>query len=139
MTNAQKWMGVFLVLFLALFLLGKMTEKEETFDIEEDYYAETNTESAPQANDGLKLINNVGCTACHGVDLGGTKMAPALTNLKEYWTRNELINYLRNPSSYADENRLKEYKEQFKNIMMPSYNNIDVKDLGKMADYLLEK
>ena len=26
----------------------------------------------------------------------------------------------------------------YTNVIMPSYNNIDVKDLGKIAEYLLE-
>ena len=66
-------------------------------------------------------------------------MAPALINIKQHWTRDGLINYLRNPSSYSGDARFDEYRTKYKNIMMPSYGNLDVKDLGKMVEYLLTK
>jgi hypothetical protein len=36
-----------------------------------------------------------------------------------------------------DSERLKAYREQFPGIIMPSYSNKDVKELGKIADFLL--
>jgi hypothetical protein len=59
--------------------------------------------------------------------------------VKDNWTRQELINYLRNPQSYMSSNRFKEFKKKYPNVMMPAFNNIDIKDLGKIADYLLSK
>ncbi len=137
MTNAQKWVAAFLVVFIALFLLSKLTEKEEDFTEELDFYSEQQTEAAQSASvDGLTLINRVGCTNCHGVDLKGTKLGPTLYSAKEYWSRDKLINYLRNPASYSGDERFEAYKAQY-NTVMPGYGNIDVKDLGKIADYLL--
>jgi hypothetical protein len=34
--------------------------------------------------------------------------------------------------------RFKDYKAKYPNVIMPSYNNVDVKDLGKIAEYLLQ-
>jgi hypothetical protein len=65
-------------------------------------------------------------------------MGPSVKGLKEFWSnRDNLINYLRNPNSFMDADRFKEYKVKYPNGIMPSYGNKDVKDLGKIADYLL--
>ncbi|MGD8779181.1 MAG: cytochrome c [Ignavibacteria bacterium] len=138
MTNAQKWVAAFLIVFIALFLLSKVTEKEEDFSDELDFYSEQQNDNNINASstDGLSLLNKIGCTNCHGVDLKGTKLAPTLYSGKEYWSRDNLINYLRNPSSYSGDERFEAYKEKYKTVM-PAYGNIDVKDLGKIVDYLL--
>jgi len=87
---------------------------------------------------GDKLIQSFGCINCHGADLAGTNMAPSLKGLKELWSsRDNLINYLRNPNSFMDSDRFKAYRAKYPNGIMPSYGNKDVKDLGKIADYLL--
>lgn len=134
MTNAQKWVAAFLGVFLLLFIISKVTQKEEEFFEEGENYENTNQQ--PAKVDGLTLINRIGCTNCHGVDLKGTKLGPNLYGAKEFWTRDNLLNYLRNPQSYNGDERFEAYKKEFKTIM-PPYNNIDVKDLGTMADYIL--
>ncbi|MEG8946681.1 c-type cytochrome [Rosettibacter firmus] len=137
MTNAQKWLAAFLGLFIFLFLLGRVTNKKEEIPYKDNTYTEKTLQSNEE-KDGLQLIRESGCTSCHGQNLEGSNIAPALVNLKEYWGRDNLINYLRNPSSFSNE-RMKEYRMKYKNIIMPSYNNLDVKDLGKIADYLLTR
>ena len=137
MTNAQKWVAAFLGLFLILFLLVKVTKKEEPNEAMTQMMM--GQAAATQSADGLGLIKQSGCINCHGADLQGTKMAPALAGLKEFWNRDKLINYLRNPSSFGTDDRFVQYKEKYKNVIMPSYDRIDVKGLGKIADYLLTK
>ncbi len=137
MTNAQKWVAAFLGLFLILFLLGRLTRKEE-----EPQIPQTMGEQSPQISgdvDGLTMINQIGCTSCHGDNLNGSKLAPQLVNLKQFWTRDALINYLRNPQSYSRDVRFDDYRTKYKNVIMPSYGNIDVKELGKIAEYLLTR
>ncbi len=137
MTNAQKWVAAFLGLFLVLFLLGRLTSKEE-----EPQIPQTMGEQPTQISgdvDGLTMINQIGCTSCHGDNLQGSKLAPQLVNLKQFWTRDALINYLRNPQSYSRDVRFDEYRSKYKNVIMPSYGNIDVKELGKIAEYLLTR
>ncbi|HOI28664.1 MAG TPA: cytochrome c [Melioribacteraceae bacterium] len=140
MTNAQKWMAAFLGLFLIFFIIGRITQKDEVVPhmMDENYNSGSSQQESPEL-DGLTLIKQSGCVACHGQNMEGTKMAPALAGLKEFWSRDGLINYLRNPSSYSGDKRFQDYKLQYRNIVMPSYGNLDVKDLGKMADYLLSK
>ncbi len=137
MTNAQKWLAAFLGLFLILFILGRVTQEEEPAPAAKPNSSQNSRQTGDV--DASTLIQQNGCTTCHGQDLNGTQMAPALANIKEHWTRDALINYLRNPSSYGGGQRFDEYREKYKNIMMPSYGNIDVKDLGKIAEYLLAK
>jgi len=138
MTNAQKWVTTFLAIFLILFFLGRVTKKEETTSVMKENYDGNQTEQSDKV-DGITLFQQKGCITCHGEDLNGTQMAPALINIKQHWTRAGLINYLRNPSAYSGDARFDEYRVRYKNIMMPLYGNLDVKDLGKIAEYLLVK
>jgi mono/diheme cytochrome c family protein len=136
MTNAQKWVAAFLGLFLVLFLLGRLTRKEE------EHIPSSMGEQSTQTSanvDGLTLIKQTGCISCHGDNLQGSKLAPALINIKKFWSRDALINYLRNPQSYSRDIRFDDYRTKYKNVIMPSYGNIDVKELGKISDYLLTK
>jgi hypothetical protein len=38
-----------------------------------------------------------------------------------------------------DKPRFKEYREKYPSQLMPSYGNKDIKDLGKIVDFLLSK
>lgn len=138
MTNAQKWVAAFLLLFVVLFVLNYLTNKDNESNDQQYYNEETDNASSGEETDGLALIKATGCTSCHGAELDGTRMGPSLKNIAVNWNRNSLINYLRNPNSYSTDKRFEEYRSKFPNIVMPSYNNIDIKDLGKIADYLLQ-
>lgn len=142
MTNAQKWVTAFLVVFIFLFVLANLVKDDEIIVPHEvDNYAQKEvTEGTAQTNEvpGLALIKQNGCMSCHGQNLQGNgNLGPSLYNAKSHWTRDELINYLRSPSDYSNDPRFEEYSNRFKNIMMPSYENLDVKDLGLIADYIL--
>ena len=140
MTNAQKWITAFLGLFIILFLLGRVTQKKEEQSMPPMMGQMSNqTAQVTGDADGKTLTQQVGCISCHGEDLNGTQIAPALVNIKDHWTRDALINYLRNPSSYSGDQRFDEYRTKYKNVMMPSFNNLDVKVLGKLADFLMTK
>ena len=134
MTNAQKWVAAFLGLFVVLFLLQKITQDDKNYEGMDFYGGEEveNTSDTP----ALSLINRMNCVSCHGVDLKGTNLGPGLYKAKEYWSRDNLINYLRNPASYSGDDRFEAYKKRY-NSIMPSFSNYDVKDLGIIADYLL--
>ena len=139
MTKPQIWVAAFLVFFLLLFVLGQITKKEDT----KKALPEQNT--VPQSNlssenlSASELVGKLGCISCHGSDLKGTRMGPPLQGLKEFWGRDKLINFLRNPSSYSDTDRFKEYRKKYPGLIMPSFNQVNVKELGKIADYLLEQ
>jgi cytochrome c2 len=139
MTKPQIWVAAFLALFVLLFLLERATEKstDETGPAVNNPVPQTGMASANAT--APELVSRLGCVNCHGSELTGTDKGPNLNNLSQYWSRDKLINYLRNPSSYMSSSRFREYQEQFPNTIMPSFSNIDVKELGKIADYLLNK
>ncbi|MDY0081809.1 MAG: cytochrome c [Ignavibacteriaceae bacterium] len=138
MTKPQIWVAAFLLLFIILFLLGRMTSKEESSHEFSSMNNQNLTEQSSSELTGEKLFQSFGCTTCHGNDLAGTRSGPPLKDIRQYWSsRDNLINYLRNPNSYMASDRFKDYKEKYPGVIMPPYNNKDVKDLGKIADYLL--
>jgi mono/diheme cytochrome c family protein len=135
MTKPQIWVASFLVLFIILFIIGRLTkEKEPVKNIPQ---GEVTNETSPENLTAKEMIVNFGCVNCHGQELQGTIQGPALKNLSQYYSRKDLISYLRNPQSFMSSARLREYREQFPNVMMPNFSNKNIKDLGKLADYLL--
>lgn len=139
MTNAQKWMAAFLGLFLILFLLGRITSKKE--ESMPNMMGQMGSQSSNISSDadGETLTKQLGCISCHGENLQGSQIAPALSDISKNWTRDGLINYLRNPTSYSGGSRFDQYREKYKNVIMPSFGNYDVKVLGKIAEFLLTK
>lgn len=139
MTKPQIWVATFLFLFIVLFLIQKATKTNEPG---KDFSQMGTSMMQQESNENLsgeQLMNNFGCLNCHGANLEGTPMGPALVNLQEFWSRDNLINYLRNPSSFMSQKRFQEYREKYPNMIMPAYGNKDVKDLGKIAEYLLSR
>lgn len=139
MTKPQIWVAAFLFLFIVLFLIQKATKTHEP---EKDFSQMGTSMMQQESNEnltGAELMSSFGCLNCHGTNLEGSAMGPALANLKQYWSRDNLINYLRNPNSFMSQKRFQEYREKYPNMIMPAYGNKDVKDLGKIADYLLSR
>ncbi len=136
MTKPQIWIAAVLVLFFLLFFLEKNTNRSDEQVKGAPPSAMPQTDQTAQAKTPEQLITSLGCTSCHGSDLSGTKMAPDLHNVKDNWSRDGLINYLRNPNSYMSTKRFQDFKAKYPNVIMPSFNNIDVKVLGNIADYL---
>jgi mono/diheme cytochrome c family protein len=137
MTKPQIWVAAFLAIFLLLFILQRVTRKEET---PRDLSFKMNNQMTEENSNDLtaeQLINNFGCTNCHGSNLGGTALAPALRDLSKYWGKESLLSYLRNPNDYMDKDRFREYREKYPSQIMPPYGNKNIKDLGKIVDYLL--
>jgi cytochrome c553 len=138
MTKTQIWVAAFLGMFILLFLLARFTRQEDNSSGKvSNPVPQTNMASDEVST--LDLMRQNGCMNCHGTELQGTQMAPPLAGLSQFWNRDKLINYLRNPSSYMDSDRFKAFKEKYPGTIMPPFNNLDVKDLGKIADLLLEK
>ena len=136
MTKPQIWVSAFLFLFILLFILGRMTKEDET----EHNFPINNSPGVEETNNEItsaQLFVNFGCIKCHGENLAGTADGPQLANLTEHWNRQTLIAYLRNPSSFMEEERFKEYRQMYPKQIMPDFDNKNIKDLGKLADYLL--
>ncbi len=139
MTKPQIWVAAVLVLFFALYILEMNTKRSDeqpkpapTTTMQQQQSQQVSADQPPE-----KLVASLGCTGCHGGDLTGTAMAPDLHGIKPNWSRERLINFLRNPQSYMSSSRFQELKSKYPQTIMPSFSNIDVKVLGKVADYLL--
>lgn len=139
MTKPQIWVAAFLLIFIALFILQKATEKPEEISHFDTNQTPMNNQDATAELSGYDLMSKHGCLNCHGASLQGTPMGPQLVDLKRFWDRDKLISYLRNPNSFMEQDRFKEYRAKYQTMIMPAYNNLDIKELGKMADYLLNK
>jgi len=137
MTKPQIWVAAFLAAFILLFILQKATKKEEApRNLSNQMNNQMMEESSTELTAG-QLISNFGCTNCHGGDLAGTKLAPALKNLSQYWGKESLLNYLRNPNDFMNDDRFKEYRNKYPGQIMPDFGEKNIKDLGKIVDYLL--
>lgn len=135
MSKSQIWIASFLGLFLILFLFSRIFKHDASeAELKNE---QVNEEAAAQTEDPVEALQRNGCMGCHGPALEGTNLAPALSGIKEYWgSREELISYLRNPNSFMDKDRFQNYKSKY-NSVMPGYGNLDIKELGRIADYLL--
>lgn len=138
MTKPQIWVATVLVVFILLFMLSRLTKDEDTGRTSPVGSPVPQTDMTSENLSAEQLMSKLGCLTCHGNDMRGTRMGPSLYNASEYWSRDRLINYLRNPSSFADTDRFKKFEEQYVGFIMPGFGHIEVKELGKIADYLLE-
>ncbi len=138
MTKPQIWVSAFLVLFILLFILGRLTKEEKAERDFSDQMNNTGTEQSTGELTAEQLVEDFGCVSCHGADFSGTNMGPSLKNLTEFWSKEGLITYLRNPMAYMDQERFKEYKKKYPGQIMPGYGEKNIKDLGKIAEFLLD-
>lgn len=93
----------------------------------------------PNTKTAERLYSSLGCAICHGSDMSGTEKGPELTRLKEYWTRDNLVKYLNNTTTFMDSLRFVKYQDKYKGYIMPSFDTVDVDDLQLLADYLIKK
>jgi hypothetical protein len=137
MTKPQIWVATFLTLFILLFILGRLTKEEEPFTPPptQNFSGETGNTNLPAE----QLMTNFGCNRCHGADYSGTTQGPALVDIGEKFSREDLIAYFRNPQSFFNIDRFKEYRQKYPNSIMPDFGNKNVKDLGKIADFLINR
>ncbi|MBK7267306.1 MAG: cytochrome c [Ignavibacteriales bacterium] len=138
MTKTLVWILVFLATFAALFFLQHLTKDDGTSSTVSGYMEGSDSVGVAGAG-GSELVSQFGCLNCHGNDLAGTPAAPPLTGLSKYYDREGLITYLRNPDKNKTGARFDDYKTKYASGIMPAYGNKDLKDLGKIADYLLSK
>lgn len=86
---------------------------------------------------GAELWVLQGCITCHGKDGQGTPIAPSLRGVQAHWTRESLLEYLRNPPAYIQKDaRLKEQKKGYSQNM-PVYGMLPQAHLDALADHVL--
>jgi len=134
MTNAQKWVSIFLVLFVILLALSKLTSRNEDESYNSnDKYNSTQTEQMSQAE---ILISNNKCMDCHGSNLDGSASGPSLTKVGQDWTKEELLKFLKDPSAFASDPRVQLHKGKYRKSM-PAVDKMNDNELNILADHLM--
>ncbi len=122
MKNYKIWGSLLLLLVLIILILTRIID-----------FSSKNSKT-PE-----KIVEALGCTTCHGVDLAGSDKGPSILEMKKYWSKENLVRYLQNPAAFLDSSRLAKYHDQYIQYIMPSYDTVDVKTLGIISDYILNK
>ena len=86
---------------------------------------------------GAVLYFGSGCARCHGADFSGTQLGPPLKGLKAYWTPESLSQYLDQPASFRQTDRLKALHQKYR-ISMPRFD-MTAEQRQILVAYLLEK
>ena len=134
MTNAQKWISIFLFLFVVLLVLSKLTSRDE--DETNNYIDEYNSTQTETMSDAEILISNNKCMTCHGPNLEGSASGPSLQKLSEEWKREELLKYLKNPRSFSDDLRISRFKGKYR-LSMPAVDKLNDEELNILVNHLL--
>ena len=87
--------------------------------------------------DASKIYASANCTMCHGKEMEGSGLGPALSNVAAKWDETELKKYIRDPQKYEDTgNRL---TNDPKYVMeMPVFPQSE-QDLDALVKWLLTK
>lgn len=77
------------------------------------------------------------CGACHGQELEGTDMAPALLDVADLWSPDRLAAYLIDPSVDADSNpRLADVTERYE-LEMPGVQEASEDQVADLITFLM--
>lgn len=128
MSGSQKWIGIILVAFVALFILLKLFPVNETPGEKSETESSDNYSNVSQV-DVAAIIETEGCFTCHGDNFAGSDNAPALKNLSSKYSVDLLTSYLKNP--------VKTSKVEYP-MEMPGVKDLDDASVKSLAEYLLK-
>ncbi len=87
---------------------------------------------------GEQLFRSLNCVMCHGLNHQGTALAPPLKEIKKYWKRPALIQYLMDPVKVTkNDRRLKKQKDEYPQQTMPSYSSLRPEQMNQLVDWLM--
>jgi mono/diheme cytochrome c family protein len=86
---------------------------------------------AEKVRRGRDVYTFEGCAACHGSERQGSAKAPSLEALRRHWSAGELTRYLRQPTEYPYDRRLRRLADRFPTEMagMPAASPERLDDL----------
>ncbi|MFN0006934.1 MAG: c-type cytochrome [Planctomycetota bacterium] len=98
------------------------------------------SEAAPAQKataDGRRVYDAQGCALCHGSDAAGTSLGPTLHGKASLWTREKIVEYLKAPIAYAEQDpRLREQKKKY-SLPMRAFDKVPEAELAAVADFVL--
>lgn len=95
------------------------------------------TEAPAAVADASDVFKTANCTMCHGQNMEGGQLAPALKNIAGEWNKAELTSYVRDASKYEDKGNRLSHDPKYVIEMPPFPMGED--DLNKLVDWLLTK
>ena len=88
------------------------------------------------SRDGRDVYIGMGCPQCHGFQAEGLVQGPALRNLSDHWTKEELDSYVQNPAGYLSRSpRLQEIAKRY-TANMPAFT-MGQENREKLVEFLL--
>lgn len=87
----------------------------------------------------ISLFQRGNCHTCHGPELKGTQLGPALGDLTVHWNHDSLVGYLNDPQGVADRDpRLRERRGIYMMRMPPAAQaGLSKEDVAALATWLL--
>lgn len=78
------------------------------------------------------------CNGCHGAEGGGGMLGPTLKGLSEYWTVDDLTEFIANPAPFvADRPRLREMLEIDYKLPMTANATLTESERRALAEWVL--
>lgn len=88
---------------------------------------------------GRQVFLALSCATCHGHDRRGTNIGPPVLKLRDHWTEERLLQFLRDPASFKQaDSRLRRISERYRTDMPSPIVGDDAK-LKALIAYLLAK
>lgn len=86
---------------------------------------------------GAALFQSQACVTCHGADGAGTAFGPTLQGKKAFWTRETLVEYLRNPQAYTEKDARLSAQARKYTLPMTRFDKLTQPELEAVADHVL--
>ena len=86
---------------------------------------------------GAKLYASLACATCHGETGAGGSLVLALAGKREHWTREKLVEYLKDPIGYAARDARLSAQARTYTLPMQRYDKAKPEELLAVADYVL--
>ena len=92
----------------------------------------------PAGADGATIYQLQNCANCHGHNLEGKSLGPALEGLSKHWSEDTLASFFVDPRPFlAQDARLEALRNEYP-AAMSKYDNLDLEQRTTLARWLLE-
>ncbi len=86
---------------------------------------------------GAALFRSQACATCHGADGEGTAFGPTLHGKKAFWTREKLVEYLRNPQAYTEKDARLSAQARKYTLPMTRFDKLSQPEIEAVAEHVL--
>lgn len=86
---------------------------------------------------GAELYKSQACVTCHAADGAGTVFGPTLRGVSQHWTREKLVEYLKDPLGYAAKDARLSAQAKKYSLPMQRFDKLPPADLDAIAEHVL--